>query len=70
MREAFGEAAYAQRAPHVQAVLRGGLVRFEGTTKHRALGERLVEITYVPERAPVGLMQGFYVMGQDITERH
>lgn len=70
VRKAFGEAAYAQRAPYVQAVLRGELVRFEGTTTHRTLGERLVEITYVPERAEDGNVQGFYVMGHDITERH
>ncbi len=69
LREVLGDALYAERFPYVEAVLRGEVARFEGITPHPTLGPRTCEITYVPEHTPEGVVQGFYVMAQDITER-
>ena len=69
LRELFGDVLYAERAPHIRSALSGELVRFEGTTRHHTRGARLCEIVYVPDRSPTGLIRGFYVMAQDITDR-
>jgi PAS domain S-box-containing protein len=67
--EILSEPDYRERQPHLQAAFRGELVRFPGYHTHIALGLRECEITYVPDRQPNGEIRGFFVMGQDITER-
>ncbi|HEV7443645.1 MAG TPA: PAS domain-containing protein [Steroidobacteraceae bacterium] len=69
LREVLGETLYAESVPQVQAVLRGKVVRFDARIRHHKLGVRLCEVTYVPEQGADGLVRGFYVLAQDVTER-
>ena len=67
MREARGELVYAQIQPHVDAVLRGETVSFEGTGE---VGERTYhyQSNYVPDRDADGAVQGFFALTFDITQ--
>jgi PAS domain S-box-containing protein len=69
MRDLLGPDLYAIRLPYIEQVLRGETVRFERITLHHQLGERATDMTYVPCRGRDGQVEGFYVMGFDITER-
>ncbi|HEX6983882.1 MAG TPA: PAS domain-containing protein [Planctomycetaceae bacterium] len=68
MAEVLGEEVFEQRRPYVEAALRGETVRFEGPTRHRELGLRDSEVTYVPDVAG-GEVRGFFILVQDVTER-
>jgi PAS domain S-box-containing protein len=69
IREVLGEEFFQQRSVQFEAALRGETVRFETQQPHATLGSRACEVTYVPDQAADGTIRGFYVMGQDITER-
>jgi PAS domain S-box-containing protein len=69
LRELLDEEIYRQRAPYIARVLQGQSVKFEGPTRHRGLGWRDLEISYVPDFRATGEVRGFYVMALDITDR-
>ncbi|MGE5640305.1 MAG: putative bifunctional diguanylate cyclase/phosphodiesterase [Clostridia bacterium] len=76
--EVFGEAAYARMRENIQRVLAGEEVQFEFTTSEGAR-PRTLQISCVPHlvserearRAPDGArgssVQGFYMLGNDVT---
>ena len=69
VREVLGEEVFEQQLVQFESALRGETVRFETQQLHATLGSRDCEVTYVPDQAADGTIRGFYVMGQDITER-
>ena len=69
MRDMLGAEVYEGRRPYIERVLKGETVRFESTTPHRAFGYRATDVGYVPHIDRNGVVQGFYVLGFDITER-
>ena len=69
IRDLLGAELYAVRIPYIERVLRGETVRFERITRHHRLGERATDMAYVPDIGRDGEVEGFYVMGFDITER-
>jgi PAS domain S-box-containing protein len=69
LRELLGEDIYRQRLPNIERALRGEIAQFEGPTRHHQLGIRDTEISYVPDMDERGVVQGFYVMASDITQR-
>ena len=69
MRAILGAGTYEDRLPYIRRALAGEVVRFEGDTFHHSLGLRACEISYVPDRNTAGIVQGFYAMIQDITDR-
>ncbi|MCW1912004.1 PAS domain-containing protein [Luteolibacter sp. GHJ8] len=69
LKELLDEETYRQRAPYIARVLQGQTVKFEGPTRHRELGMRDLEISYVPDFRITGGVRGFYVMALDITDR-
>jgi PAS domain S-box-containing protein len=69
LQELLDAETYKQRVPYITRVLQGQTVKFEGPTRHRELGWRDMEISYVPDFQSHGEVRGFYVMALDITER-
>jgi PAS domain S-box-containing protein len=70
MEEVLGDAAYEQLRPHVEAALAGRRVHFEGEIPYQDAGTRNIIGEYVPDVRADGSVPGFYVLINDITERH
>ena len=70
MRDLLGQEPYEVRIPYIERVLCGEMVRFERVTRHHRLGERATDMAYVPHIGSHGEVEGFYVMGFDVTERN
>ena len=69
MREFLGESAHAELLPHIEGALRGEHQKFERTGwKQNATTHFLAE--YVPDVRADGVVDGFFLMVLDITERH
>ncbi|HET7863895.1 MAG TPA: GGDEF domain-containing protein, partial [Burkholderiaceae bacterium] len=66
MRDALGEANYAQHLPHLPEVLKGRRVRFEGRMPLRG-GEAYFQAHMVPHLSESGEPGGFYLISYDIT---
>ncbi|MEP6740145.1 MAG: PAS domain-containing protein, partial [Caldimonas sp.] len=65
--EIFGGAVFAEREPHLRAVLAGEAQRFE-VEEHRPGGETVFTwVHYIPDRRG-DKVQGFYVLAHDVTE--
>jgi PAS domain S-box-containing protein len=69
LQQVLGETVYQHRRPYIQAVLGGELVSFVAPKRHRTLGVRECELTYVPDRESSTGVRGFYAMVRDVTER-
>jgi PAS domain S-box-containing protein len=69
MRDMLGEEMYEGRLPYIERVFKGETVHFENVTPHLAYGYRATDVGYVPHIGRDGVVQGFYVLGFDITER-
>lgn len=69
VREMLGEASYARRQPYIARALAGEAVRYEAAMTGRDGIERHTEIEYRPRRDATGLVDGFYVVVTDVTER-
>ena len=68
MREVIGEELYQSNLPHIQAALAGNTQKFERVIKRPDSHSLLnYQIEYQPEIVN-GEVQGFYVLGYDITE--
>jgi PAS domain S-box-containing protein len=68
MREILGEARYGEAAESYERVLQGESVTFERIWQHSD-GTRYYEVQLVPDFDEAGLVQGYYGMSYDITER-
>lgn len=69
MIDVLGEDSYRDRLPHVEAVLRGEAVHFEGSLRTVDGRLRHTDTTYAPDIGPEGDVRGFFVLVQDTTER-
>jgi PAS domain S-box-containing protein len=69
MWEVLGEAAYAAARPHIDEALAGHGVTYERVLPYQHGGARFVQATYIPEHAPDGSVNGFFVLVVDLTER-
>jgi PAS domain S-box-containing protein len=70
MREVLGEQAYQQLQPHVDRVLAGEMVSFDGVVNYRNAGPRDVHVSYVPDLDESGVARGFYALITDQSARH
>jgi PAS domain S-box-containing protein len=68
LREVMGDEYYVQIQPHIKTVLAGQSVTFEIFARLR-VRELYARITYHPDIGAQGRVEGFYVLGYDITER-
>ncbi|CAN5715719.1 hypothetical protein BH10CHL1_BH10CHL1_37970 [soil metagenome] len=68
LRAVLGETAYPQVLPYITSALHGELVRFEATLPYPS-GMRPVWGIYVPNVDDQGVVQGFYALITDISER-
>lgn len=65
----LGKTAYSKVAPYIKNALAGQPQRFEIELPHRQLGNRSVDMQYIPQLEPDGRPNGFYALGMDMTER-
>lgn len=70
MEEVLGESAYERLRPHVEAALAGRRVHFEEEVPYKGGGARSILGEYMPDFRLDGSVAGFYVLIQDISERH
>jgi two-component system sensor kinase FixL len=61
--------AYREAEPYVALALAGETVTFENVLTHPEGSEKIVSISYVPERDEAGDVRGFYSLATDITDR-
>ena len=66
LRDALGEANYAQHLPYLPEVLKGRRVRFEGRIPYRGT-EAHFQANMVPHLSEDGTPRGFYLISYDIT---
>lgn len=67
--ELFGVQAYETLCPQLQASAAGRPVDAPARLQHRSLGEREVNLTWVPERGSDGSVVGFYSLIHDVTDQ-
>ena len=67
--EAIGEKPYQIAKPYVEQVLRGESVGFENTLFPDTGGPITISVSYMPNVGPDGVVQGFFALVEDITER-
>ncbi|MEX2515978.1 MAG: EAL domain-containing protein [Gammaproteobacteria bacterium] len=65
----LGEAAYAERLPHIRQALAGKTVRYETEMMHKERGLCQTIVNYVPDRKPDSSIAGIVVLVWDITPR-
>lgn len=68
LRTLLGDAVYAQVQPYMVRALQGETLQFEATLAYTT-GTRTIWATYVPDVDPQGMVQGFYALVTDISER-
>jgi diguanylate cyclase (GGDEF)-like protein/PAS domain S-box-containing protein len=66
VREVWGERQYAMLKPNIERALRGERVTHEYTLVHHGV-ERHILDDYVPDRDAEGKVQGFFVLGTDVS---
>lgn len=65
----FGTMAYDTLCPGLESAAKGTVAESTAVLDHRRLGERSVNVTWVPERDVDGAVNGFYSLIQDVTEQ-
>jgi PAS domain S-box-containing protein len=65
--EVIGEEAFQTLLPHIQQVLAGNTVEFEGVLSLGDTGERYLRITYTPEFSSAGDVLGWVASVLDLT---
>src|SRR5687768_15086430 len=68
LRENLGDETYARLQPHVDRALGGEGHTFATTILHRD-GPRHVNVTYIPDRAPDGVVLGYVAVITDVHEQ-
>ncbi len=69
IREAIGVAAYERIIPYIETVLSGQQVSFENEIYYPKIGNRYVNVTYVPQFGDNKEVKGFVALISDLTER-
>jgi PAS domain S-box-containing protein len=69
LREVMGEVVYREVLPHIDAVLEGREVTFDGAMRIQDGSMRDFQATYVPHRGGEGEVLGFFGLLLDLTER-
>ena len=67
--EVLGPDAFRALEPHFAKVLAGETVRYQQPIAFAGIGERWIEATYTPTRAPDGSIDGWVAVVVDIEER-
>jgi PAS domain S-box-containing protein len=65
----LGTEAYGRIAPYIGRVLSGHTVEFHLALPFKTIGERFVQVVYVPDRG-VDAARGWIALVTDVTERH
>ncbi len=65
--EHLGENVFEIIKPYVEMALKGKIQKFRSRIPFQSVGERIVEVTYLPDTTPEGV-QGFFAVINDITE--
>jgi PAS domain S-box-containing protein len=68
VREILGEQAYERVRPSLERALAGETVRLETTLDYPDVGERDVDVTYIPQSSN-GIVSGVVVLTEDVSER-
>lgn len=68
VRDILGEQAYERVRPSLERALAGETVRLETTLDYPDVGERDVDVTYIPQSSH-GIINGVVVLAEDVTER-
>ena len=69
MRAVLGQAAYRHLQPRLEAALDGKNVSFEASIKRGDGAARILAASYIPDRDEAGVVQGLFLLADDITER-
>ena len=67
--ELIGEKSVDIWEPYFRRALAGEAVKFDLERDYPNLGQRTMEITYMPDIAANGQVQGLFGLGQDVSER-
>lgn len=68
LKELVGEASYRERETYLRRAQAGKRVTFDLDRDYRGIGQRTIEITYLPDIDADGHVRGLFCMGQDVTE--
>jgi len=68
VREILGEQAYERVRPSLERALAGETVHLETTLDYPDIGERDVNVTYIPQSSN-GIVSGVVVLTEDVSER-
>lgn len=69
VKDVLGDEAYNDILAYMEAVLSGRQVSYDRSFSFRNVGERHLNVSYVPDAGRDGLIRGFFVLGYDITDR-
>lgn len=69
LQEVLGESVYQSIRPRIELVLAGNEVIYEGELPHQDGTVRITDVHYVPHINLAGIVEGFVVLVQDITDR-
>ena len=69
LRDVWGEEAYRQRQPYVEAVLSGRVTTVEDYFDFPGVGRRYVLVNQIPDFTSDGTVRGFYSIITDLTGR-
>jgi PAS domain S-box-containing protein len=69
IREVLGETAYAKVLPYMEQALSGKRVSFESQIPYQTGGTRYVSADYVPHINSQGIVEGYFSLVSDITDR-
>ena len=70
VRDVVGESAYAGLKPQIDRALSGERISIEQRVPYKDGGARDVRVEYVPRSNALGANEGYYVLIQDVSERH
>ena len=67
LQQVLGESVYQSIRPRIESVLAGNEVIYEGELPHQDGTVRITDVHYVPHISQEGIVEGFIVLVQDIT---
>ena len=69
VRDVLGDVDYAQREPYITGVLEGRKQLFDLEINIKGQDIKYTQVSYVPQKDEAGVIQGFFALYQDITDR-
>jgi PAS domain S-box-containing protein len=69
LNDVWGPATYGSVAEHVDLALSGQNVTYRSTVPDRDGATRILDVSYVPDIAPDGAVEGYFGLAVDVTER-